>query len=315
MASSKKLRGNRRTATSDVSGGKSAVEHPGLPIPDFDPDAFDRLLKDVSQGLHSLSRRTGELAGTLDTLLRDGSLIALTQAQSPVDIGGDAAAIVPDLVKDAENLERIAATIKRWDISERRSRRTRFEEIARRRGWGVAGAWPEPVVDGIVFIKIDEDRNRAFINGQTLAGNPTAERLTDFAAGEIDELLRRRLEPTAFVADVWAAFRECGATPGQGLNVYRVLRELLWLKQAKGFRVDPRQDGFRPYPMAQFRADLTHYLASGAPPFKDSRTEYQLEAVGGSFAQDAIFMYFPQTGRLASCGRLTFRAVEPRGEL
>lgn len=314
MASSKKPKATRRAAASD-DGRKPSVEHSGLPIPDFDPAAFDRLLKEVTNRLLSLARRTGELAGTLDTLLRDGSLVSLSQAKTPGDIAGDAAAIVPDMVKDAQELERVAATIKRWEISERRSRRARFEEIARRRGWDLVGAWPEPVVDGIVFIKVDEDRNRAFINGQALPGNPTAERLADLAAGEMGELMRGRPEPTTFVAEVWAAFRECGVAAGQGLNVHRLLRELLWLKQTKVFRVDPRQDGFRPYPMAQFRANLTHYLALGAPTFKDSGTEYRLEAVGGSFAQDAVFMYFPQTGRLASCGRLTFRAVEPRGAL
>jgi hypothetical protein len=89
MASNKKPRASRRTAASDVPGSKSAVEHPGLPIPDFDPRAFDHLLKDVSQRLHALSRRTSELAGALDTLLRDGSLVGLSKAQSPGDVGGD----------------------------------------------------------------------------------------------------------------------------------------------------------------------------------------------------------------------------------
>ena len=254
MASSKKPRATRRTAASD-DGSKPSVEHTGLPIPDFDPAEFDLLLKDVTNGLHSLSRRTGELAGTLDTLLRNGSLVGLSRLNPrryrrrcrrdrPRSGQGRPGARAGCCHDKAVGNQR-ATQAPRW--IPKRSPGARGELV---------GAWPEPVVDGIVFIKVDEDRNRAFINGQALPGNPTAERLADLAAAEMGELLRVRPEPTAFVAEVWAAFRECGVAAGHGLNVHRLLRELLWLKQTKGFRVDPRQDGFRPYPMAQFRARI-----------------------------------------------------------
>jgi hypothetical protein len=98
--------------------------------------------------------------------------------------------------------------------------------------------------------------------------------------------------------------------PGKGVPVFDVLRGLLLLRQSKRFHRDPRAEAFRPYPAAQFRADLTHYLASGAAPVQEGRARYQLEIAAGSFAQDGLFMFFPQTERLGTCGRLTFQPMQ-----
>ena len=45
------------------------------------------------------------------------------------------------------------------------------------------------------------------------------------------------------------------------------------------------------------------------PPIDEGGKSYELQVVGGSFAQDGIYMYFPQTDRLATCGRLTFQPL------
>jgi hypothetical protein len=46
------------------------------------------------------------------------------------------------------------------------------------------------------------------------------------------------------------------------------------------------------------------------PPARDGKQTYALEVAAGSFAQDGVFMFFPQTERLASCGRLTFQPLK-----
>jgi hypothetical protein len=314
MASSKRKKSSKRVSAPDGSVGLVAAEDVGMAIPDFDPIESDRLLNDVALRLCAMSRRAGQLATELESLVTGGSLSGLSQAQAPSGVAEEASALVTEVAANLPSLERVASTIQRWALGERRTRRARFAGIARQRGWVVVGAWPEPVVEGIVFIRLDEDRNRASVNGRPLQGNPTAERIAAVAAHEIEELLKHRSDPESFAADCWAAFRQAAVPVGEGIDVHRLLREILWLKQTKGFRSDPRPENFRPYSAAQFRADLTHYLASGSTPFHDGGKSYQLEAVGGSFAQDAIFMYFPQAGRLASCGRLTFRAVELGGD-
>lgn len=313
MASTRKKNSAKGPSEAEVAG-KIAVKVTGLAMPDFDSQEADRVLSEAVSRLRATSRRASELAGKLETLAIGGSVAGLPLAQSPGDVAEDVRALTTEIAKGVPSLERLTDTLQRWVLGERRSRRSRFEEIARRHSWNVVGTWPEPVIEGIVFVKVDEGRDRAWVNGRPLQGNPTAERLVVFASQELDDLLNRRAAPQDFVADAWAAFNQAAVPPGQGLDVYRLLREMLWLKQSKGFRADPREETFRPYSASQFRADLTHYLASGSPPFKEAGRSHHLDAVGGSFAQDAIFMYFPQTGRLASCGRLSFRAVEPGGE-
>jgi hypothetical protein len=162
-----------------------------------------------------------------------------------------------------------------------------------------------------VFIAVDEKQDRATVNGRLVSGKPTAERLANAVGDELAALQDHLTAPETFIAQVWKAYAACSSNSHTGVQVHKLLAELTWQRQSKGFQRDPRADLFRSYPLAQFRADLTQYLALGAPPINDSGNSYELQVVGGSFAQDGIYMYFPQTDRLATCGRLTFQPIAP----
>src|SRR4029077_2972007 len=147
------------------------------------------------------------------------------------------------------------------------------------------------------------------INGQRIKGTATAERIASAIAHELEILRKDRTEPAEFISSMRKAFARIGESAVKGVAVHDILREIVWQRQSKAFQKDPRPELFKGYSVSQFRSDLTYYLASGAPRVKDGNTEYELEIQGGSFASDGIFMYFPQTDRLATCGRLKLRPV------
>jgi hypothetical protein len=164
------------------------------------------------------------------------------------------------------------------------------------------------VVEGIVFVVVDGDKDKATINGQTIQGLPTSEKLLKEVEVELEQLNKSKLEPQKFVDELWRAYRSCGGKVDEGVLVFDLLREFVWSRQSNRFQRNPTADLFKPYPVAQFRADLTGYLGAGAPPVRDGSNRYNLEVVGGSYAEHGLFMYFPQADRLATCGRLTFRS-------
>jgi hypothetical protein len=213
----------------------------------------------------------------------------------------------PTLLSEMGGLNELIEECRR---AERRSRRGRFEEAAAARGWELIGSWPEPVIQQVIFVVVDEAKESATVNGNALGGTLTAERLVAAVADELGALERDGIEPGRFATEMWSAYAAAGGEPSRGVAVFDLIRSLVWVRQSRRFQRDPRAETFRQYPLAQFRADLTRYLAAGAPPVADGRVAYRLEVTAGSFAQDGLFMYFPQTERLGTCGRITFRLVE-----
>lgn len=284
---------------------------PILPVPDFDPAAFTQLCAEVE----SLVKDNGKSLTTLQSICEEvrarGPLEALAQGErtaAAAELLQNLSAGLPRYLALNNELQ---AAIDSWQGGERRSRRSRFEQIAQACSWQIGGAWPEPVINRVVFIAIDEQKDRATINGRPVAGKPTAERLANAVAEDIASLQQNLTPPDTFIAQVWKAYSARSSNSPNGIQVNDLLAELTWQRQTKGFQRDPRADLFRGYSLAQFRADLTNYLAAGAPPFSDAGKSFELQVVGGSFAQDGIYMYFPQTDRLATCGRLIFQALAP----
>ena len=166
------------------------------------------------------------------------------------------------------------------------------------------------MIEGIVFLVIDEEKNRVTLNGLVLAASPTAERLIEAVRQELASLTSNRPSPAEFVKQLWKVYRAMGGQVDSGILAFDLLERIVWQRQSKSFHRDPRSELFRGYSMAQFRADLTYYLASGVRTMSEGNSTFRLEIVGGSYAQDGMFMYFPQSDRLATCGRLIFRPVD-----
>lgn len=306
--------GKKTSSRSPASGAARAnapvsPSFPALPIPDFDPTDFQRLCTEAEAAAKEGIKAFASVQAACDETRNQGALDALA-------IGERAAAAAEVMTVASDSWQRWLTALNHWKSAydawhagERRSRRLRFEQLSQSCNWTITGTWPEPVLNRIVFLTVDEQKDKAAVNGRPIAGLPTAERLARAVADEIAALQQQLAQPDAFISQLWKAYSARTQNPQAGVQVSELIAEMTWQRQSKAFQRDPRSELYRGYSLAQFRADLTHYLSSGAPPFSSSGKSFELHIAGGSFAQDGIYMYFPQTDRLATCGRLTFQPV------
>lgn len=287
---------------------------PPQPIPDFDPGIFLAMSDEMDMSGKALQKLLAGIFALCDQTKKVGALQALANSESAARMSGTLAEAEALAKQFVSVVTRFRAGMGQWKAGERRSRRARFERLAGAMQWKLTGSWPEPVIEGIVFVVVDDHKDRATVNGHSLT-SPTAERIVAQVASDLNELTANRTPTAEFGVALWHAYKLCGGVPGTGVLVYDLLSELTWQRQSKPFHRDPRQELFRGYSLAQFRADLTHYLSTGPAPIVEGGKSLELEIVGGSFAQDGMFMYFPQSDRLATCGRVTFKLAERGGDL
>jgi hypothetical protein len=294
-----------------VLSGQSSFPAPE-PLPDFDSATFVETCTHLADTGSSLIKRLTTVLAVAQDAVKSGALQALSASET--------SHLLPTVLDELDGILRQSTNqlgafrnqFNEWRNAERRTRRTRFEKLATTKNWKIIGSWPEPVVQGIVFVSVDDTKDKALINGHSLA-SPTAERLGQAVAAELDALNKGLTPPGEFALQAWTAYKACGASPGDGVAVQDLLARMTWHRQSKQFHRDPRQESFRGYSLAQFRTDLTNYLALGSAPVTDSKNQYELEIAGGSFAEDGIFMYFPQSDRLSTCGRVTFKPCSSSG--
>jgi hypothetical protein len=276
----------------------------------FDVTDFEAATESLLAQVDTLQRQFSIMKSILSDTLRRGTIATFTTSDAPARLADACDRVQTGISPCPQQIEAVQQGIAHWLNAERGSRRVRFEVAAKDRGWTVVGNWPEPVVSGIVFVVVDNAKERASVNGGVVSGLPTAEKLIAQAEAELRDLVKNKTEPKKFIHELWNAYRSSGGRINEGVLVFDLLREMLLVRQNKEFFRNPTAQRFRPYPVAQFRADLTGYLAAGSPRVIDGSEEYVLDIVGGSYAEHGLFMYFPETNRLATCGRLTFRPAQ-----
>jgi len=204
------------------------------------------------------------------------------------------------------NLDEAISATEELLNQERSSLQQRFLEKVSQRGWTVQGNWPEPVVEQVIFVKVDPDRGKAIVNGRSL-GSLSLDQLLKAIETERDVLLRKDFDPAKWLVELSRAYdkakRERALPDGEPIPVFDILAQIVWARQGEKFFRNPSLDNFVAYSVAQFRADLTRTLASEVTDTTDGR---RLEISTGSFAKHTIFMYFPTTRHLGSCGRIAF---------
>lgn len=182
----------------------------------------------------------------------------------------------------------------------------RFMERITQRGWTVQGDWPEPVVDQVIFVKVDSSRGKAVVNGRSL-GSFSLDQLVKAIEIERSALLTKDFDSAKWLDELSRAYDRAravrGLPDGEAIPVFDILPQIVWARQDGKFFHNPSAQNFLPYSLVQFRADLTRTLASDITQTADGR---QLEISSGSFTKDTIFMYFPTTRHLGSCGRIAF---------
>ena len=182
----------------------------------------------------------------------------------------------------------------------------RFLEKINKYGWSVQGSWPEPVVEQVVFVKIDFSRGKAMVNGKSVRIFPFNQLIKTIET-ERSRLLTEGFNPSEWLAELFKAYERSrgvrGIAKGESIPVFDILPLMAWARQKGKFLRNPSEENFVPYSMVQFRADLTRALALDVTQTEDG---HRLEISSGSFSKDTIFMYFPTTRHLGSCGRIAF---------
>jgi len=217
-------------------------------VPGFNVGSFAAVSQPLVSKLQNVARLSARQAQILRGLTSESKPSLSVPAELMQNAQEVSAILAQEIEQLSQELKALQSQISEWRLAERTSRRNRFEEASRLRGWKLVGNWPEPVVEGIVFIVINEEDKHATVNGKRLSGEPAADTLIAAAESELDSLRRNRTEPAAFIAALWKAFRACGTEPGKGIEIYRVLREMVWQQQTRSFQRDPRRETFRPYP-------------------------------------------------------------------
>jgi hypothetical protein len=132
-----------------------------LPVPGFDSGILRKSIGDALPKAQTASRELESLRRLLEALAAPDVLQALATSDSGPGVEAGLAHLRAELPALLSDLERVAEQIAEWRGAERRSRRARFEEAAARRGWALAGSWPEPVVQHVVFVAVDEAKGFA----------------------------------------------------------------------------------------------------------------------------------------------------------
>src|SRR5262249_26430909 len=134
------------------------------------------------------------------------------------------------------SLLELTRLIEGWRSNEARTRRTRFEKIAEELRWQIYGSWPEPVVEKVVFIVVNDSTGQVTVNGQRVKGTPTAERIASSVADELQSLRKAQTEPAEFGSSLRKAFISAGGSPEKGVAVFDLLREMVFQRQSKAFQ-------------------------------------------------------------------------------
>lgn len=204
------------------------------------------------------------------------------------------------------NLDLIIPAIEESLLQHDSSLKQRFLEKINKYGWSVQGSWPEPVVEQVVFVKIDFSRGKAIVNGKPVRIFPFNQ-LIKTIEKERSRLLAEDFDPLEWLDELFNAYERArsarGAAEGEPIPVFDILPLMAWARQKGQFSRNPSEENFVPYSMVQFRAELTRVLALDVTQTKNG---HRLEITSGSFSKDTIFMYFPKTRHLGSCGRIAF---------
>src|SRR6266852_1136675 len=186
--------------------GPRPADLPVAAIPDFDDAALLRSFNEFDAVARALMRHLASIQATGDEARKNSLIRTLATSEHAGQLVAAVAEAESALQACSTSLLPLRNGLEAWKAGEHRSRRTRFERIATGMGWKVIGSWPEPVIDGIVFVALDELKDRATVNGRAVVA-PTAERLADHVAVELEQLTTHRTSPTDFVASIWQAYQ------------------------------------------------------------------------------------------------------------
>jgi hypothetical protein len=188
-----------------------------------------------------------------------------------------------------------------------------FQRACQVHGLDVRGGFPDFIVNGTVYVGIDQKRLRAHVDDEEFDVFPV-DRLAAQVSQAASEYLKKSFDPQAFLKELWRAHQgflrseTSNADQGAGrVPVFELLPALAFAKQSKGFQRNPAKELFRTYSQHAFRADLYRFLTS-LPDGTVNGKRLIIEPT--SVAEQGLFMFIPTVGRCAFVGHIRFVVAE-----
>jgi hypothetical protein len=187
-----------------------------------------------------------------------------------------------------------------------------LREYCRDKGLLLAGAFPDFIVNGVVYVKVSENSS-VTVNGRTLSALPQAELFRNISA-EIEDLSSKRKPLEIVIAAIWEAYQQIVREKGDGnglsakrASILELLPRIALARQTKRFLRNPTREEFASYSIHHLRADLFALME------RDGQIEHngqRLILEPTSAAEDGLFMYVPALQRCAFVGHALFVGAE-----
>jgi hypothetical protein len=180
------------------------------------------------------------------------------------------------------------------------------------RGLQLAGAYPDFIVEGVVYVQIKVTSASVIINGKRLSALPSdpALRLIDT---EVAQMKRARKNSTETISVIWAAYESVLAEKRTSVSLavkraslLELLPRIAFSMQPKKFLRNPVREDYTSYSIHNLRADLFGLMqAEGSV----EHLSHRLVVEPTSAAEDGLFMYVPALQRCAFVGYVSFVGV------
>ena len=211
---------------------------------------------------------------------------------------------------DLESLEASATRLVEDALKELPTQVKQFCEVNRLH---LGGAYPDYVINGTVYLKVDTKHCRLQINDDTRPMFPIKDCL-DHITDEVSKYSAVEFQAGRFLSQLWQAYQLCVSrgkssinVTGRRVSIFEILPEVAFAAQSRQFLKSPTKGAFRPYSQHMFRADLYRLVSSSAEPVVEG---VRLVLEPTSVAEDGLFMFLPSAGRCTFVGHIVFLPTE-----
>lgn len=168
-------------------------------------------------------------------------------------------------------------------------------------GHSLTGQWPNYYVQDLIPVVIDKETASITVGGDRVTALK-ADAVIKSLNSQLKKLVVTKEGLTAFLRDVFEAYKKLTAGKQASVSVWDLYREIVVAKQPRSLWRDASAKNYRPFTEAEFRAHLTALLKANETTI-DSQ---QLRLLPPISKNESVFIYQPAEKRFAHVGRVEF---------
>lgn len=200
------------------------------------------------------------------------------------------------------DLERQAVQLATAELGEK------IEQHCRDKGLLLAGAFPDFIVNGVLYVRISATSPSVGVNGKTINALPY-KAVFEAIEAELEEISNSRRPVETVIALIWKAYQQVitekvvgNSLSSKRASMLELLPKIALARQTKRFFKNPVREEYASYSVHQLRADL--FALMQADRLEHNGHRLVLEPT--SAAEDGLFMYIPALRRCAFVGHALF---------